>query len=619
MLLAVSCAAVGVAAVVELNGFLTGRLDQQLRETGARFPASLEHGGSLPSDHDGDEDGDGDTRRQTVGTFGARLVGDTVTNAAVVASGSGTGTVTVSLGTQDRRRLAGLPADDEGHTTDLSSLGEYRLMAAQGRDGDILITGLPMESVEATVHRLELVAAVVFGAALAVAGVAGALWVRWSLRPLSRVAATATRVSELPLSSGEVAPAPRAPESDPRSEVGRVAGAFNAMLGHVEDALTKRHASEERLRSFAADASHELRTPVASVRGHAELALLHPGPVPGKVVRALERIEAEAARMGEMVDDLLLLARLDAGRPLERLPVDLTRLVLDAVTDAQAAGPGHRWTLELSEEPVTVPGDVHRLHQVLAEPAGQRAPAHTGRRAGDHLAADRGQHGGAEDPRRRAWRRRGRAAQGLRTLHPRGPPPQRGRGRWRRRRPRSVDRGGGVEQRAGVPAGQRESGKFPFQVLVVGAGATVEREEQLQQRPDAVGGVESGRERMSVAVVLDRAVEGVGVGIEPRARLPEGFVGVEPCLARQDAGDASVEPVEHDSGAGEGVPLEAPGAAELVEGENDEVEFRGAVPREPGEGRRRAIGENDVQVVVGVLGGHALVGPGTLEDKAEDS
>jgi two-component system OmpR family sensor kinase len=367
VLLAVSCAAVGVAAVVELNGFLTGRLDQQLREAGVRFPASLEHGGILPSDHDGDEGADGDTRRQAVGTFGARLVGDTVTNAAVVPSGTGTGgTVTVSLGARDRRRLAGLPADGEGHTTELSSLGDYRMMASEGRDGDVLITGLPMESVEATVHRLELVAAIVFGAALAVAGVAGALWVRWSLRPLSSVAATATRVSELPLSSGEVALPPRAPESDPRSEVGRVAGAFNTMLGHVEDALTKRHASEERLRSFAADASHELRTPVASIRGHAELALLHPDPVPQKVVRALERIEAEAARMGEVVDDLLLLARLDAGRPLERRPVDLTRLVLDAVTDAQAAGPGHHWTLELPEEPVTVPGDAHRLHQVLA-------------------------------------------------------------------------------------------------------------------------------------------------------------------------------------------------------------------------------------------------------------
>jgi two-component system OmpR family sensor kinase len=148
--------------------------------------------------------------------------------------------------------------------------------------------------------------------------------------------------------------------------VGRVAAAFNRMLHHVEDALTKRHASEERLRSFAADASHELRTPVASVRGHAELALLHPGPVPPEVSRALERIAAESARMGEMVDEMLLLARLDAGRPLERRPVDLTRLVLDAVTDARAAGPEHRWTLELPEEPVTVTGDAHRLQQVLA-------------------------------------------------------------------------------------------------------------------------------------------------------------------------------------------------------------------------------------------------------------
>jgi two-component system OmpR family sensor kinase len=196
--------------------------------------------------------------------------------------------------------------------------------------------------------------------------VAGALWVRWSLRPLSRVTATATRVSELPLANGEVALPTRTPEADPRSEVGQVAGAFDRMLGHVEDALTKRHAVEERLRRFAADASHELRTPVASVRGHAELALLHPGPVPAEVNRALRRIAAESSRMGEMVDDLLLLARLDAGRPLESRPVDLTHLVLDAVTDARAAGPGHRWTLDLPAEPVTVTGDAHRLHQALA-------------------------------------------------------------------------------------------------------------------------------------------------------------------------------------------------------------------------------------------------------------
>ncbi|KPI16384.1 integral membrane sensor signal transduction histidine kinase [Actinobacteria bacterium OK074] len=365
VLLAISCAAVGVAAVIELDGFLTGRLDQQLTELGTRFPASLEHGGRIPhDDHDGDEQGD--TRRTATGTFGARLYKGTVTNAAVVRSGDLTTDLNVDLSAGDKAKLAAIEVDGEGHTVDLATLSPYRMTASKGLDGDILITGLPLEPVEATVHRLELVAAIVFGLALAITGVAGALWVRWSLRPLIRVADTAARVSELPLASGEVALPPRAPESDPRGEVGRVATAFNRMLGHVEDALTKRHASEERLRTFAADASHELRTPVASVRGHAELALLHPGPVPPKVTRALERIAAESARMGEMVDDLLLLARLDAGRPLERCPVDLTHLVLDAVADAQAAGPDHRWELDLPEEPVTVPGDAHRLQQVLA-------------------------------------------------------------------------------------------------------------------------------------------------------------------------------------------------------------------------------------------------------------
>ncbi|MFI9252968.1 sensor histidine kinase [Streptomyces sp. NPDC053069] len=368
VLLAVSCAAVGLAAVVELNGFLTQRLDEQLTQVGTRFPESLERGGRLPDDHPDDHDGDehGDTRRMATGTFGARLLNGTVTNKGLIRGGDPSADLNVDLTAQDSARLARVPVDGRPHTVELSALDDYRVVACAGRDGDVLIVGLPLEPVQATVHRLELVAGVVFGLALVMTGVAGALWVRWSLRPLSRVAATATRVSELPLASGEVALPARAPDADPDSEVGRVAGAFNRMLGHVEDALTKRHASEERLRRFAADASHELRTPVASVRGHAELALLHPGPVPPEVTRALRRITAESARMGEMVDDLLLLARLDAGRPLERRPVDLTRLVLDAVTDARATGPEHRWTLDLPEEPVTVTGDAHRLHQVLA-------------------------------------------------------------------------------------------------------------------------------------------------------------------------------------------------------------------------------------------------------------
>jgi len=138
------------------------------------------------------------------------------------------------------------------------------------------------------------------------------------------------------------------------------------MLGHVEDALARRQASESRLRRFAADASHELRTPLAAIRGYAELARRDPGTLPPEVAHALDRVESESARMSALVEDLLLLARLDAGRPLESAPVDLTRLALDATSDARAAGPDHRWRLELPEGPVPVSGDDQRLHQVIA-------------------------------------------------------------------------------------------------------------------------------------------------------------------------------------------------------------------------------------------------------------
>ena len=361
VLLAVSCAAVGVAAAIALRGFLTDRVDQQISEAGSRFPISLERGTAVFGDHDGDEYAD--TRSQATGTFGARLKNGTVTDQAVVRSGTDT---TVALTAADKRVLAALPVDNRPRDIELSALGDYRAVSCKGKDGDVLITGLPMEGVEQTVHELELVLVAVFGGALLVVGVAGALWVRWSLRPLREVAAAAVAVTEVPLDSGEVALSARAPATDPRGEVGQVAAALNLMLGHVEDALSKRHRSEQRLRSFAADASHELRTPVATIRGHAELAMRHPGPVPPEVARALERVAAESGRMGEMVDDLLLLARLDAGRPLESVPVDLTRLVLDGVDDARAAGPDHRWTLDLPEEPVTVSGDAHRLQQVVA-------------------------------------------------------------------------------------------------------------------------------------------------------------------------------------------------------------------------------------------------------------
>jgi len=233
-------------------------------------------------------------------------------------------------------------------------------------DGYDLVTGLPLTTVDQELSHVEDTEHLIFTIIGALAVILGAILVQLSLRPLRRVAATATRVTELPLDSGEVSLPDGVPDTDPRTEVGQVGAAFNRMLYHVERALGRRAASEARLRRFAADASHELRTPLSAIRGYAELALRHQGPVPADVTHALSRVQSESARMSVLVDDLLLLARLDAGRPLEQAPVDLSRLAIDVTSDARVARRDHRWRLDLPGEPIMVRGDEHRLHQVLA-------------------------------------------------------------------------------------------------------------------------------------------------------------------------------------------------------------------------------------------------------------
>jgi two-component system OmpR family sensor kinase len=173
-------------------------------------------------------------------------------------------------------------------------------------------------------------------------------------------------VSTLPLASGEIEMSVRVPEelTDARTEVGQVGAAMNAMLGHVERSLDARHRSEQQVRQFVADASHELRTPLATIHGYAELSRRTPADVE-QLTKAMGKVEAEATRMSSLVEDLLLLARLDAGRPLDRDEVDLTRLVLEAVADARVVGPDHRWRLSLPEEPILVSGDEQRLHQAV--------------------------------------------------------------------------------------------------------------------------------------------------------------------------------------------------------------------------------------------------------------
>ncbi|MFC8616405.1 ATP-binding protein [Micromonospora purpureochromogenes] len=275
---------------------------------------------------------------------------------------------TEALPAADVSALTRIPTDGRPRSVDLGGRGDYRAVARQAPDGDVLVFALPLAGVQETVWWMIAAQAGVAAAGLLVAGALGALIVRATLRPLNRVAATAARVTELPLDRGEVALSVRVPESDtdPRTEVGQVGAALNRMLGHVAAALAARQASETRVRQFVADASHELRTPLAAIRGYAEVARRGRDRVPPDVAHALRRVESASTRMTSLVDDLLLLARLDSGRPLAAEPVDLTALLVDAVSDAHVAGPEHRWQLDLPEEVLDVPGDAVRLHQVVA-------------------------------------------------------------------------------------------------------------------------------------------------------------------------------------------------------------------------------------------------------------
>jgi two-component system OmpR family sensor kinase len=361
VLLAVAFLLVAGLTTYALHRFLLQRLDQQLNAAGDRYSISLEH----PNDHDADNARQFDTvAGQATGTLGARVLNGTVTAARVV--GHDADDPATAPGSAARAALGRLTPSTRPRSIDLPHLGDYRVIVAKGDDGDLLITGLPTKSVNDTTARLVGIEAVVFGVALVVVGVGGAAFVRLALRPLNRVAETAARVADLPLSSGTVSLAERAPQADEHTEVGTLSGAFNHMLEHVESSLHQREAGEVRLRRFIADASHELRTPVAVIRSHAELAQRTNDSLPPDVQRSLRRIDAESVRMGHLVDDLLLLARLDSGRPLARDEVDLSRLVLDTVSDAQVAGADHIWQLDLAPEPVTVIGDEPALHQVLA-------------------------------------------------------------------------------------------------------------------------------------------------------------------------------------------------------------------------------------------------------------
>jgi len=367
----VALVALAVADVVtyrSLRSFLYDQVDQSLESA----HGGLEHGG----DGRGGGGDQGATRgpppgeptsRAAPGTFVEVRDADGSVVSSVPARLLGGQAVSPKLPV----RIAGLRGGGPGEprrylTAPASQTGgpQFRVRVGQFADGGQLILGLPLTNTAATLHRLVLIELVVTGLALAAASGLGWWLVRAGLRPLDDVKRTAAAIAEGQLDR-------RVPGDAARTEVGEVARALNTMLGRIEGAFAERDAteaelrrSEERLRRFVADASHELRTPLAAVTAYAEMSDRVAREHPEDLERVMNGIRVESGRMGHLVEDLLLLARLDEGLPLERRPVELVALVADAATAARAVGPP--WPVELqAERPVDVVGDATRLRQVV--------------------------------------------------------------------------------------------------------------------------------------------------------------------------------------------------------------------------------------------------------------
>jgi len=379
VVLAIVCIGIGAATELALYRYLVGQLDTELHDASQRSvrifaePPGRHHQRLFP------RPGPGpvflDAPGQPVGIVAAVIGPGGAEEAGYLTTAGNRAALTDDA----KAQLNAVPVNRPPVTRSLDGLGRYRVVAAPARrSSDIVITGMSMSNVDATMIRVLMIFAVVTVIAVVAATTAGVVIIRRALAPLRRVAQTAGKVVDLTLDRGEVALPVRVLESDanPRTEVGQLGSALNQLLDHVAAALSARQASETRVRQFVADASHELRTPLAAISGYTELAQ-RVGDDSDAVAHAMNRVQSEAKRMTHLVEDLLLLARLDSGRPLEHESVDLSRVAVDAVSDAHAAGPDHQWELDLPEEPVIVSGDAARLHQVVTNLLAN-ARVHTG-------------------------------------------------------------------------------------------------------------------------------------------------------------------------------------------------------------------------------------------------
>lgn len=356
-LVAVVSVLLGGLTTLAMRSHLTDQLDKEVTSSLQRVVRGGPPGQS-PIQQPPDDFGE--LPRQSVGSLFAAVVdGDRF--------GRVLGETTTDSKELSEQALDDLEALKTGRisTVDVPDQGRYRVAVVDTDQGRLMV-GLPTDEVDQSLSSLLWWEIVLGFSATALAGLVASVLVRRQLRPLREVAATAHEVAALPLASGEIAVHPRvdARLTDETSEVGQVGAALNALLTHVEVSLEARHRSEQQVRQFVADASHELRTPLATIKGYAELSRRAPADT-ATAQAALNKVETEAARMSGLVEDLLLLARLDAGRPLEQGQVDLTRLLLESVSDARVLGPDHRWQLDLPPDVVDAAGDEGRLRQVI--------------------------------------------------------------------------------------------------------------------------------------------------------------------------------------------------------------------------------------------------------------
>ncbi|WP_284975649.1 HAMP domain-containing sensor histidine kinase [Arthrobacter sp. efr-133-TYG-104] len=359
VLLVAICGAVGLVSYASMDLVFNKQLDMQLAQASGRANVFGRAPSNFPSSGRPDPL---EARGQGAGTLNARISGTTVSSSGLIDAGGNR----VALSSTDQQVLLSLPRGNLPVDRSLSN-GDYRLVAVETPYGDVIVTGLPLADKQSTEASLVWTMVLVSLGGLVLIGLAGTVVIRRTMRPLEQLADVATKVSRLPLDAGEVALGVRVPPSaaHPGTEVGSVGYALNQMLDNVANALEARQQSETKVRQFVADASHELRTPLTAIRGYTELLRMTESFTDdGR--KSLARVQSQSERMTTLVEDLLLLARLDEGQPLHVTDVDLTQLVIETVNDEKVMAPDHHWQLRLPDEPISVRGDATQLHQVMA-------------------------------------------------------------------------------------------------------------------------------------------------------------------------------------------------------------------------------------------------------------